>query len=421
MQSPPQTLRVLHTADWHIGKRLKELTRYDDFAEFLQWLLSVLIAHKINVLIVAGDVFDTMTPSNKAQALYYSFLGNLAKTPVRHVIIVAGNHDSPSFLDAPKALLGAMNIHVIGTPTDNPKEEVITLIDDGMPYAIIASVPYLRDKDVRTVQIGESLKDKEENTRTGIKKHYAKLCALCQARQQEILTTHKKHVPIIATGHLFAIGAQRAGEDDGMRELYVGTLGAVGADCFDGFDYVALGHIHKAQKVGGFDHIRYSGSPMMFNFGETGQKSVLLIEFKNNTPAITPLPTPIFRQMIAIKGNFEELCHALIDLVKNHQNSPKAIWVKAEYTGKEVIPNLSEQLNQLVQNTSIVLVLIVSSGYRQTTYHSQTPLDLSQLTPTDVFTKRLSDEGITGELHFELMDAYHHLLQNLQENDQFAE
>ncbi|WP_289047698.1 exonuclease SbcCD subunit D C-terminal domain-containing protein [uncultured Psychrobacter sp.] len=274
-------LTILHTSDWHLGRRLYGRMRYEEFEAFLSWLQETISAHKVDVLIVAGDIFDTMTPSNRAQALYYEFLGKVSKLCCEHIVIVAGNHDSPTFLDAPSKVLKFLNVHVIGTACDDLNDEVLVLdAVDGTPHCIIAAVPYLRDRDVRGSHAGESADSKDANVIKGIRAHYDEVASIAKARQEHLSNAHQRHIPIIATGHLFAAGSKTT-EDDGVRDLYVGSLGQISADMFDdGFDYVALGHLHVPQRVGGCEHIRYSGSPIAMGFGEAKQqKQVLLVEF----------------------------------------------------------------------------------------------------------------------------------------------
>ncbi|MGP4906915.1 exonuclease SbcCD subunit D C-terminal domain-containing protein [Psychrobacter faecalis] len=274
-------LTILHTSDWHLGRRLYGRMRYEEFEAFLSWLQETISAQKVDVLIVAGDIFDTMTPSNRAQALYYEFLGKVSKLCCEHIVIVAGNHDSPTFLDAPSKVLKFLNVHVIGTACDDLNDEVLVLdAIDGTPHCIIAAVPYLRDRDVRGSHAGESADSKDTNVIKGIRAHYDEVASIAKARQEHLSDAHQRHIPIIATGHLFATGSKTT-EDDGVRDLYVGSLGQISADMFDdGFDYVALGHLHVPQRVGGCEHIRYSGSPIAMGFGEAKQqKQVLLVEF----------------------------------------------------------------------------------------------------------------------------------------------
>jgi exonuclease SbcD len=277
-------LKILHTSDWHLGRRLYGRLRYEEFEAFLQWLENTISTQQVDILIVAGDIFDTMTPSNKAQALYYEFLGRVSRSCCQHVVIVAGNHDSPTFLDAPSNVLKFLNVHVIGTACDDLEDEVLVLgDDDNNPHCIIAAVPYLRDRDVRSSSAGESADSKDANVIKGIRTHYDEVASIAKGQQAELIKIHQRHIPIIATGHLFAAGGKTT-DDDGVRDLYVGSLGKISADMFDeGFDYVALGHLHVPQRVGGRESIRYSGSPIAMGFGEAKQqKQVLLIQFGNS-------------------------------------------------------------------------------------------------------------------------------------------
>ena len=287
-------LTLLHTSDWHLGRRLYGKPRYDEFKQFLDWQLQTLREQKVDVLLIAGDIFDTTAPSNQAQNLYYDFLSQVCDTDCRHVIIVAGNHDSASFLEAPKQLLKAFNIHIIGSMTDTLTDEVITLSDKaGQPELIVMAVPYLRDRDVRTVGHGERLDDKERKLAQGIKAHYAQIADIAIAQQAQLKAKYKRRIPIVATGHLFTVGGQTM-EGDGVRDLYVGSLGSIGAEIFHPqIDYVALGHLHIPQVVGGQPHIRYAGSPIAMGFGESRQqKQVHLLRFDANPELLSqPLQT----------------------------------------------------------------------------------------------------------------------------------
>ena len=151
-------MRVLHTSDWHIGRTLYGRKRYEEFESFLTWLAETIQQNRIDALLVSGDVFDTSAPSNRAQELYYRFLCRVAASVCRHVVVVAGNHDSPSFLNAPKELLRALDVHVVGSSTENTEDEVLVLRNEqDAPELIVCAVPYLRDRDIRVAEAGESV------------------------------------------------------------------------------------------------------------------------------------------------------------------------------------------------------------------------------------------------------------------------
>ena len=146
-------MRLLHTSDWHIGRTLYGRKRYAEFEAFLNWLAETIQQHEVDALLVAGDIFDTSAPSNRAQELYYRFLCRVAASNCRHVVVIAGNHDSPSFLNAPKELLRALDVHVIGSACENPADEVLVFADaQGAPELIVCAVPYLRDRDIRVAE-----------------------------------------------------------------------------------------------------------------------------------------------------------------------------------------------------------------------------------------------------------------------------
>ena len=155
-------MKLLHTSDWHLGRALYSRKRYDEYEAFLNWLAGFIEAEDVDVLLVAGDVFDNSTPSNRAQELYYRFLCRMASSSNRNVVIIAGNHDSPSFLNAPKELLKFLNIHIVGYASGQPEDELIVLSGpDHEPRLIVCAIPYLRDRDIRTAEVGETVEDKE--------------------------------------------------------------------------------------------------------------------------------------------------------------------------------------------------------------------------------------------------------------------
>lgn len=409
IKKPANALRILHTADWHLGKRLIEQTRYEEFGAFLDWLIDCIDTQAVDVLVVAGDIFDTMTPSNKAQELYYNFLARLNHTNCQHAIIVAGNHDSPSFLDAPKALFRHFNIYVVGTVTSEITDEILVLNDkNNNPALIVAAAPYLRERDIRT---GDSLtlSDKETATAQGISKHYQTLATHAKDKQNQLLSQNSKPTPLLATGHLFATGASIAADNDGMRNLYVGSLGQIGADIFAGFDYVALGHIHREQMVGKQSHIRYSGSPMAFCFDEQNQdKKVLIVDFAGDTtPTVTPIILPKFRELYQFVGDFETIKNQIIHLKNSikETNIQQEIWLNIECSPPK--SDLKEKLDELIKDLPISIIAYKNKNPQISRNHQQNTIkkSLNELTVNDVFD--------------ELLLGIEHNNQKLKANEQF--
>ena len=404
-------LRVLHTSDWHLGRQLYGQNRHDEFEAFLNWLQHTMHTHKTDVLLIAGDVFDTTTPNHAAQTLYYRFLSHISSHKLcQHVIIIGGNHDSASFLNAPQSLLSALNVHVIGGATENLQEQIITITDDKQQtQAIICAAPYLRDRDVRLSLEGQSQSDKQQALMMGIKKHYQTLYQLADQMRQDLPNSN---IPIIAMGHLFTQGGVTLASD-GVRELYVGTLAHVGSDVFDGYDYVALGHLHVPQTVNGLAHIRYCGSPIAMGFSEAHQqKLVVNIEFTGRLMAIDCINVPVFHALERLQGNLSQLKQQLHDLMAWN----KAVYVEVTYQGDELVSDLNQQLQDMVKD-SLVSILRV---YNRVLVNQMLPHDtqthaLPDLTVEEVFEACLQQHGFAPDEQANLRQSHQQVLEQLQQ------
>lgn len=408
-------MKILHTSDWHIGSTLYGRKRYDESEQFLHWLVETIKSHSIETLLVAGDIFDTSTPSNTAQELYYRFLNEVSKTTCRHVIVTGGNHDSPSFLDAPKALLNAFNVHVVGSAAEREEDEVYVLKDaDNNPEVIVCAVPFLRDRDVRQSSEGESYRDKENRLVEGIISHYQKVYEEACKERNEL----GKSLPIIGMGHLFIAGSsiyKRSGETNSERDLYVGNLGQVPADRLPVFDYFALGHLHIPQKVAGSETIRYSGSPMAMNFDEIHQqKSVVIVDIHDQHVDIQTVLVPAFRDFEQIKGDWDSIEASL----KRLREESFAGWVEVIYEGQEAIGNLRERVYKLVENTSIEVLKIQNAMlFNAVMKQYEKEVELQDLNPADVFDQCLIDHGIPDDQKVVLKGLFSEVCRQISEAD----
>lgn len=408
-------MKILHTSDWHIGSTLYGRKRYDESEQFLHWLVETIENHSVEALLVAGDIFDTSTPSNTAQELYYRFLNEVSRTTCRHVIVTGGNHDSPSFLDAPKALLKAFNVYVVGSAAEREEDKVFVLKDaDNNPEVIVCAVPFLRDRDVRQSSEGESYRDKENRLVEGIISHYQKVYEEACKERNEL----GKSLPIIGMGHLFIAGSsiyKRSAETNGERDLYVGSLGLVPADRLPPFDYFALGHLHIPQKVAGCETIRYSGSPMAMNFDEIHQqKSVVIVDIHDQNVDIQTVPVPAIRHFEQIKGDWDSLEASLRRL----KEESFAGWVEVIYEGQEAIGNLRERVYKLVENTSIEVLKIQNAMlFNAVMKQYEKEVELQDLNPTDVFDQCLIDHGIPDDQKIVLKGLFSEVCRQISEAD----
>ncbi len=411
-----QTITVLHTSDWHIGRTLFGRKRYKEFESFLAWLAETIREERVDILLVAGDVFDTSAPSNRSQALYYRFLCQIAASPCRHVVVVAGNHDSPTFLDAPRDLLRALDVHVIGAAAPNREDEVLLLKDpQGAPEMIVCAVPYLRDRDIRVTEACESIADKERKLIEGIRGHYGEVVATAKQMRADLGV----QVPIIATGHLFVTGGSTV-DGDGVRELYVGSLAHVPEGIFpDGIDYLCLGHLHVPQKVNGSEVRRYCGSPLPMGFGEAKQqKSLCLVTFSGSERTVKLVNVPVFQKLVRIQGDWEEIGKQLLELC----GASSEAWLEIVYDGEEVIGDLRERLEAAVAGTAMSILRVRNNRIIDRVM-KRMPDDrtLDDLNVEDVFQRCLAAHAVPDTQHAGLWRTYRETLAAMDDADTRAE
>ena len=288
-------MKILHTADWHIGKVLHKYALRDELLLFFDWLVELIEIEQVDLLLVSGDIFDLANPAVVDREVYYSLLSRLIKLDVE-VIITGGNHDAVGLLNAPQTVLNQLKISVIGGAEDKIEDELIEVKNaEGNLELIVAAVPFLRDKDLRSREIDAQYANRTEAIREGVKKHYADLADICATKYPD--------VPIIAMGHLYAKGVSTS---DSERDIHIGNAAAIDSSIFsDVYDYVALGHIHRPQIVDKSEFIRYSGSPIALSFSEkTDKKSLVLIEVDNGkvgSPKVIEIPK--FRSLSKFSGD----------------------------------------------------------------------------------------------------------------------
>ncbi|MFY7788676.1 MAG: exonuclease SbcCD subunit D C-terminal domain-containing protein, partial [Thermoflexibacteraceae bacterium] len=398
-------MKVLHTADWHLGQKLYEKERYEEHQAFLDWLLQTIEAEKVDLLLLSGDVFDTPNPPNKAMELYYNFLAQLLHSHCQAAVIVGGNHDSPFSLDAPKDLLKFMKLHIIGGTTENIADELIEIKDEkGAVVAVVAAIPFLRDRDIEYDKNNNSISQREAQIVQSIGTHYKKLADLITERN------YADQIPLLATGHLFAQGGSANSEDnnedeDAERKIYMGSLGIVPPSAFtEVFDYVALGHLHRFQQVGG-KSIYYSGSPIPLSFSERkDEKIVVIIDFEKKllkNLQIVPVPTHLHKTLKRFEGTLTEVCEAIAAF---EVSTPT--WAEVLLHLEQPTPNAYEVVQQAAQQNSsdftVLRIKIESIQQQNMTWATmlQQSQRLQDLSAKDVFEQLCLEKGYTAE-HFQ--------------------
>jgi len=387
------TFRILHTSDWHLGQHFYGKSRANEHQQFLTWLLKQVEEQQIDAVIVAGDIFDTGTPPSYAREMYFDFVVQMHACQCQ-LIILAGNHDSVAVLGEAKQLLSQLSCTVVpiaySEKLDNSEQVFILKNSAGEDGAVLCAIPYIRPRDIITSVAGQSAGDKQQSLQQGIKNHYQQLFE----QAENIAHMSKNSLPIIATGHLTTVGVTSS---ESVRDIYIGTLEAFPARDFPDVDYVALGHIHRSQKVAKTEHIRYCGSPIPLSFDEASQnKNVLIAEFENSQlKQVVESVIPCFQPLAMVKTSLEHLNDDIETLVKTTElnGNNQKLWLDIEVNSAGYLQDLTPRITAIIENLPVEVLLVRrSKKSRQSMPNNQKKITLNELTLSDVFATRLAKE-----------------------------
>jgi DNA repair protein SbcD/Mre11 len=403
-------MRLLHTSDWHLGQFLHNYERTHEHEQFLAWLVDTVAGESVDVLLIAGDIFDNANPSAASQRQFYQFLQKVKqRVPHLQIVVIAGNHDSPGRLEAPRPLLEEMNVTVVGhvRRLDAGEIDVDQLLvplyrQDGSVGAWCLAVPFLRPGDVPRVETdgdpymeGIALLYRQALDRAGEKR---------DARQA-----------IIALGHCHMTGGEVSADSE--RRIVVGGSEALSDQMFDAsVAYVALGHLHKAQRVGGREHIRYCGSPLPMSFTEVDYAhQVLCIDLDGEKVAdIREIRVPRTVELLRVPrrpAGVEEALAALHALALPEMDARLHAYleVRVRLDGPE--PGLRARIEAAIEGKPVRLAKIDTSYAVRVQEHAA-PIsvdDLDALQPDEIF-KRLYQAKYQTEAPSEQLAAFAELL-----------
>lgn len=390
-------MRILHTSDWHLGVKLENQLRDGEHQQTLVWLSELIQREKVEVLVIAGDIFDVYMPASYAQRLYYNFLKSLVNTCCAHIVVIGGNHDSPNLLEASRELLEVLNIYVVAQVGDDRRQQIIELRDPNTSAlkAVIAAVPYLSESALRKSQLGETAEARREQIKQGIISHYQSLA--------DLVGDYKlQNVPIIATGHLFVAGGER-GERQNL--IHLGNIDLIEPSAFPQiFDYVALGHLHRAHGFGENKRVSYAGSLIPLDFNEMNYKhQVLVVDFEDGKlQTITPHYNPFCRPLRLVRGSLADIEAFIADFPEElPQGQHFKTWVKIEAnTNVPFIANFKQQLLNQIGNKPLEILgePIQRRTYADDNIESEmlkalaAVPSLDSISPEEVFNMRLKSQ-----------------------------
>lgn len=400
-------IRILHTADWHLGQTFFGYDRTEEQEHFLSWVSVQLKENEIDVLIIAGDVFDVSNPSAASQRMFYRFLQQVTEeNPSLQVIVVAGNHDSAARLEAPLPLLQKMRTEIKGVvpKVDGEIDYDRLLIElknrKGEAEAICMAVPFLRQGDYPAVETdGNPYAE-------GVKELYLRL-------SERALTRKKGDMAVVAIGHLQVTGSEIADKDYSERTI-IGGLECVSPVAFsEEIAYTALGHIHKSQRVSGRENIRYAGSPLAMSFAEKNyHHGAVMVTVDGGKPAdIRKLDyNPLCKLISLPRTGAAALPGDILEELKNMQwpeeSSLPYLEIKVLLTEPE--PMLRQQIEEALADKPVRLARIVSV-YRQAeenaTEEKVLAGGLQEMTPVQI-VKAIYENTYQAALPDELMSLF---------------
>lgn len=413
------SLKIIHTADWHLGQTFFGYDRETEQDAFLNWLADTLKEEQADVLLIAGDIFDVANPSASAQHRFFRFLKEAkAGCPHLQIVIIAGNHDSAARLEAPSPLLDELNTTIVGfvkrkTTGEIDYDSLLCPLHnkEGKREALCLCVPYLRQGDYPPAE------EEEENSfMAGVTRLYRQLTEHAKKQRQP-------NEALIAMGHLYA-GSAELSENDRSERVIIGGLESIPAEAFDeSLAYTALGHIHKAQRIGGRDNVRYSGSPLPMSFSETRynhQVVSILLENEEATE-IKSIPIPISVELLRMPDTPQttDIVLTALTTLPEKTDTPIQTWpyLEVRVLLTEPDPGFRHRVEEAIKDKAVRLTSIVTSYPQHAEIETSSPLtfsDLQNISPATMLEHAFTAK-YGNELPEEIRALFNHVVREVQE------
>lgn len=376
-------MKIIHTADWHIGQQFYEFDRASEHQAFLNWLVQELERQSADVLLISGDIFDHANPSAASVKMFYDFLKNATTLlPKLQIIVTAGNHDSAQRLESPLPLLASSRISIVGL-IDKKEDRSVNFEKLRIPLlgkndaieAWCLAIPYIR--------LGDYPNNSDYNQSVQL---------LYQEAYQFHETQNVNNLAVIAMGHLHASKAEISDLDQGERPI-IGNLEGISIQTFhENLKYVALGHIHKAQRIGGLNHIRYSGSPLPMSFSEKRYvHQIISFDLENGEISnLESVKIPVTVPLVSIpeKPSTLEIVLEELELLENKtSNFDEAPYLEVNILEEGPDPTRKHRIEKVIENKAVRLARInvvrpqkLADSARNLTVN----FDLKTLKPKDI-------------------------------------
>ncbi|WP_318514209.1 exonuclease SbcCD subunit D C-terminal domain-containing protein [Photobacterium leiognathi] len=410
-------MKIIHTSDWHLGHQLHGYNREYEHQAFLDWLADELETQQADALLVAGDIFDTANPPASSWRMLYRFLAKVSKTlPNLDVVMIGGNHDSPSKLDAPHELLKAFDLHMVGGihRLDDGTLDVERMLvpisnKDQQTAAYVLAVPFLRSADLRT----DNLDENDDRLIKGVEVLYGEMTQAAR----NLLTPEQA---MIGMGHAYMASGQLSEMSE--RRVLGGNQHALPASIFaDDMSYVALGHLHLAQKVAKKEHVRYSGSPIPLSMAERKYPhKILAVEFDGcEVKAIDEIAIPRSVDMLKVptkSAPLDEVLAALKALPDDELPREQQPFLEVHVLLDKPQALLREKVLQALEGKSVRLAKITPHYNQREQQDSLQHRRLSDVSPQQVFALSWNKK-FDGEPTEAMAEAFETLLTQVEEQE----
>ena len=396
-------MKIIHTSDWHLGNRLMDSSRKDEFNAFIHHMLHIVKKEKPDALLLAGDVFDNTTPSDQIQQLYCDFLSKAHAAGCGTVIVTAGNHDGVTQLGVTRPLLELHHAHVVTSLTvETAAECLVEIPDEGdRPLGLVCAVPFLRVNEVSVKAAVDDEEGRKNSYVNGIKAVYDRVAELAAEWKEA-----HPGCPVVAMGHL---AVSNVPATDSTRRL-IGTVEAVQEGIFSPvFDYVALGHIHKGYGEG---RIRYCGSPLAMGMDEAAHPHRVLVW---EDGSVREIPVPEFTLFRTAQcANRAEVEALVQSLAAQSKDQGKPVWLQLEYSATDITRTEIEEL--LKQHAAAIPVYRLKRACDPAGNPGDTidgDVRLRQMSPNDVFKLKLKDFALEEEDRNKVAALFESVLSNI--------
>ncbi|WP_419209372.1 exonuclease SbcCD subunit D C-terminal domain-containing protein [Photobacterium leiognathi subsp. mandapamensis] len=410
-------MKIIHTSDWHLGHQLHGYNREYEHQAFLDWLADELETQQADALLVAGDIFDTANPPASSWRMLYRFLAKVSKTlPNLDVVMIGGNHDSPSKLDAPHELLKAFDLHMVGgihrldDGTLDVERMLVPITNkDQQTAAYVLAVPFLRSADLRT----DNLDENDDRLIKGVEVLYGEMTLAAR----NLLAPEQA---MIGMGHAYMASGQLSEMSE--RRVLGGNQHALPASIFaDDMSYVALGHLHLAQKVAKKEHVRYSGSPIPLSMAERKYPhKILAVEFDGcEVKAIDEIAIPRSVDMLKVPTKpapLDEVLAALKALPDDELPREQQPFLEVHVLLDKPQALLREKVLQALEGKSVRLAKITPHYNQREQQDSLQHRRLSDVSPQQVFALSWNKK-FDGEPTEAMAEAFETLLTQVEEQE----